>query len=417
MIRSSIFWSFLILCNIFFYSCSKEKDQSPIVPDDGKVAIDLDVVIPTGSRIVNPDDKFELIISSSSGEVLLNSIGLAGGQVFGKFYTREKKLDLTTIYLNASTSKFEVNTYKGVDPTGWDTILPWFGQRFLNVNKQLTMADVQYVNPPGYTGIPHFSSYIGSSYWALDPPTLSGIIRVSYTRAVGVPIYLLFPVEGQYKIYVPQTNNDTVDLSVMGRAKRIPFDLSPQQSLLYSTLIGITDTNDVSKSITLYNVATRRQVSDLVYPVQPFQKYFLILKGESSVNELFGFSSFTDSVPKTYNLPTAANYNITSSLVDNFSVNFIGEKPFVYTTKWSSESIDWRIFSSADSTKYQPLSMLKNFKSTLLQNAGIPAFKLSQFSMERSKNINYTQYISKNMISSYRWNLKDYVTAEYVKNY
>jgi hypothetical protein len=416
MIRSSIFWSFLMACNIFFFSCSKEKDQSPNMPDDGKVAIDLDVVIPTGSSIVNPDDKFELIISSSSGEVLFNSIGLAGGQVFGKFYTREKKVDLTTIYLNAATSKFEVNTYKGVDPTGWDTILPWFGQRFLNVNKPLTTAEVLFLNSPGYRGTPHFSSYIGSSSWILNPLSQSEI-KVTYTRAPGVPIYLLFPVEGQYKIYVPQTNKDTVDLSVMGRAKRIPFDLNAQQSLVFSTLTGITDTNDISKSITLFRGSPNSLVSDLVYPVEPFQKYFLYLKGNGSANELFGFSSFTDSVPKTYNLPTSANFNITSSLVDNFSVNFIGDKPFVFKTKWSSEAIVWTIFSSVDSTKYQPLSMWRNFKSTLLQNVGIPSFRLSQFSMERSKNMDYARYISKCMISGSRWNLKDYVTAEYVKNY
>jgi hypothetical protein len=395
------------------YSCSKEPN--PAQQSIEKKKISLRLTYYTDSAYQN----FELIVSTTGGEVILDTIAKGNTISFIEFYTNEKKLDLSFISYTSNNNKFNVVTYRAVDPTSWDIVeIPEFG--YLSINRQSTgsspiPAFIQYINPPFFTGPPYFTSYIGGSF-TIVRYSASGI-NAQYQWRKGIPTYLLLPEQGYYKIHVPQSNKDTVDLAGMRKVNRRPFDFTPAQIGDFAILHGITDTLDRNKDIELFNYSINSKMPELLYPVEPFQKYHFLVGATGISNELYALYSYGDSIPKIYDLFTAADYSISSTNADNFSVSFKNAKPFYYRTQWESDQMNWQIYSPVEFNQFNPISMLNNMKSKLLVYTNIKSIKLSEFMSERSKTMDYNGYMSKQMNFAERLKTPDYTTVLYVKTY
>lgn len=393
---------------IALFSCSKEPIVQEPVVDKKKFSFETTLSVET------TENKWQLLITGSEGKIILDTVVPTMSRIFFEFYSTEEVVDLSYIYYSLYDKKFKVTTYRAVDPTGWNNIdYPLFGYYLMPLSgsgNSAVAASINYINPPPFTGPPVFSQTSLLKYTTTS-------INAQYGRVDGRPVYLLLPEQGFYKLHIPKSNRDTIDLSAMARAIRTPLDFSPDQQNRYFSLSGVYDTLNRSMDVNLGMYDILQKTKDLLYPSEPFQKYDFFAGATSSANEFFSLYSYTDSIPKVYDLLTASDYTMDASTAANFSIRFNGEKPFYYMTEWQSDQLDWYLFSPIELNQFNPNKMLDNLKTNILRSFNTSSLRLSQFTMERSRTMTYRNYFSKNMVYNERYRTSDYVTVRYVKTY
>jgi len=384
----------IFLFFIFLFSCSK-KDQPhsiPLIPPiDSIGAMNINLSYPLGTGFSST--MFELIISTKSDSVLLDTSINFTDTLLTKIRTNEKLVNVTTIYYNGNFLTYYVNTYKAVNPSEWNQLIQAGNGIYFPLPHQssFTQGSIHYINTPtNYSGYPYFYASYSSGYHS----TLAAdYVDEGYDKYPNAYTYLLFPSTGLYKLYSPTKDLDTVDLSHMDTAVSMNFTKSAQYNISSVNLYGTPDTTDFTKFLLLYSSPViNYHGADIEYPHQSIQQFVLHVNGQNNNNCYVDYTAYADSVPLSLPFPDESYYAILNNQNNNFSVEFLNTMPSYYRTTWANSQISFNIYTSPDSTHLQPYNFLRSLHSQILKNLDITNLSLSQFWFENATNMNYSTF-------------------------
>jgi len=385
----------IAFCVFFLIACSKNGGDvvpplnPPVTPPDSMV-ISLNPLYPGAP---GNNSQYELIISTADGSILVDTMLDKSKSASISYKTTSKLVDLTTIDSNNFRHKYWVNTYKGVNPSQWDTLV--FGRGYETVgSSSYSKATLHYYNVPANNNyIVQFSSTFGTtSYgWSIGPSAMD----VQYEQHPEVPVYLLFPTLALYKLYYPTSLADTVNLAVMDTAVKQKFTINPATKLDYVTLSGLLDTTNYAKAVMLYQPGNFSYYgADIEYPSKYVEKYQLRISATNSNQDIINHFSYGDTVAHNFNFPDQTNYNLIATEKDNFSVQFINANPTYYTSAWENDQFYFEIYASKDSISLNPQRIIDHLKSrSHFLSGDFSSLSIKRFTFETMKNVDYSSYM------------------------
>ncbi|MFT3747322.1 MAG: hypothetical protein QM768_03360 [Agriterribacter sp.] len=396
--KIACFTALAVIVFITNISCSKTDNVINIPgPQENLISYNLKPYYPKHPDAFN--SKYELIISTSNGKILLDTVTDINTSTPLSFKSPESRVNVTTIGYNKQLSKYEIQTYKGVNPNQWDTLSFGLGHRMDLNPGNLVSSTLTYNNVPHTTGMPYlnsYASYLGSGYFLSYS---EATINAEYYKCANTPVYLLLPSSGLYSLNYPAKNPDTINIQKMDTAVQVKFQGIKDYNIAYVDLLGLVDSTDIFSVNYLYNspaiVHNNTVNADLLYPGKYFQTYQLTLSVFGNSQGVSHFS-YGDSVRTVLNLPDKSNYNITSSSYDKFAVQFLNTAPAYYSTTWNLDNIQWTIFASPDSSAIMPFGMMNALqaKSFYLKSLNLNNLKLTLFTFENMKNIDFDTYLN-----------------------
>lgn len=394
--------SFIALMGMIFIgsiSCSKTDTEVtiPEPPQANLISYDLKPYYAKSAAGFN--SQYELIISTAGGEILVDTVTDINASASISFKSTESRVNVTTIGYNKQLSKYEIQTYKGVNPDQWDTLSFGLGHRIDLNPTDLVPSRLVFNNVPGNQGIPHISSY--ASYLGAGGFTsYSGTtIAADYYKCGNTPVYLLLPPLALYSLHYPAKSPDTISIQKMDTAVQVKFQKNGGYDISYTSLLGLIDSTDLSRVNDLYNTSINffNNINDidLLYPKKYFQAYQLTaiaINDYAAVNHF----SYSDSVRTTLNFPTKSNYTISSSSYNHFAIKFLDIAPAYYATTWITDGVDWKIYASPDSQDLLPHDLMKALrtKSFYLKSLSLDDLKLSALTFDNMKNIDFDTYLN-----------------------
>ncbi len=367
-------------------SCQKHPDSIERVSEEQKFNLNL-------SYTQNDPDvnSFELIISDSAGNVLLDTIGEVKTRIITELKAKTKLVNVTVIARQDMPLHYIIRTFMGVNPEKWDLITNDINYSSPIYFPPLTPATLHYVNAPA--GAPLFTNSPVPVQNTIT--TGAGTIDVSYSRATGEYTYLLIPSLELYKLYIPAKDADTVDLAQMDTALHCNFNIPASYQTLLTELDGYVDTTDIRKYLNIYSSPFMYPGYDLIYPKKTsiFQKYEFWGVWSNRNSGAISYYSYSDSVPTTSSFFSESDYVIHSNQADNFDVEFPTIKPSLCRTDCSTDLIDWKIYFSPNSAQ-QPLSLLTSLHSKYLKDEDITKLKITGFHFEKTDGFDYDNYFN-----------------------
>jgi hypothetical protein len=360
------------------------------------------------------NNEIELIISTTGGDVLVDTIGSSLAPIRVSFKSSESRFDVAYIYYYARSVKYVITLFRAVDPTDWDTVYissrsaGWYYGKF--APEQRSTAEITYFNAPASQ--PQFTNDIHEStnpvYSGSDP------LLVNYKRKNDLPALLFYPDLGLYDLRYTKSDNDTINLSEMKKARRVPFGFPDGFITSRPDITGVLNTNDLSKALKIGNNPSKPL--EVVYPGE-FSKYEYIAYGTDLVSKIQFLYSWGDSVPTGRDFLKDEDFKVNSLDPDNFSISFPGKRPFMYSTHWTSNIISFVINSDVDSVTAKPLTRLAALKSKLIGTTSIVGIKLWTLAMERSPGQTYDKYLRRFTVSDIRNRPTDIVVTQLSKTY
>jgi hypothetical protein len=394
----------IVLTGVIFItaiSCSK-KDAEIDLPEPPKadlISHDLQPYYPRYADGFN--SQYELIISTADGEILVDTVTDINASASISFKSTESRVNVTTIGYNKQLSKYEIQTYKGVNPDQWDTLSFGLGHRIDLNPTGLVPSKLVFNNVPNNVGAPYISSY--ASYLGEGGSLgYSGTtIEANYYKCSNTPVYLLLPPLALYSLNYPTKSPDTIRLQKMDTAVQMKFQKNENYDILYFDLVGLVDSTDFSRANDLYNshINFFNNINniDLLYPGKYFQTYQLTAMAiNNNNNAIVDHFSYGDSVRTVLNLPSESNYTISSSSYNHFAINFLDITPAYYSTTWTINGVEWKIYASPDSSDLMPHDMMKALqaKSFYLKSINLDNLKLYALTFDNMKNIDFDTYLN-----------------------
>jgi hypothetical protein len=404
------------------FECSK-KDQPPVTPPvtppvkNDSVTIGLGLIFSASKN--NSNGTFELIVSTTNGNKLLDTLAPINTPVVASVRSDKKLVDVTVVHFYTGIAKYSVNVFRAVDPTGWDTLM-LSSSYTIPVNTDSVSAGpahVTYINPPGYTGQPIFNNYSGTGPGG--GMSYNGIaINVDYNRYPSSMRYLMLPDQALYKFTPASQDHDTVDLSTMEQGKKATFDRPGGFQLKYVDLYGVMDPANFNKTLHLFNSVNPVQGAEIAFPRTQVTKYHLNANFSNSASkEDISFFSYGDSVATFVDGLYVGDYMVTNSVPDDVELLFY-RKPGYYMTSWSSNDTYMNYYASADSSKTGPEAFVQKIKSKILATADVSHFFWSTITMERSpQGTNYQQYLDRSFKASQRYLRPNWVNMQYSRQF
>ena len=316
---------------------------------------------------------FELIISDTDGNVLLDTIGAIKTKIITELTTKTKLVNLTVIAPQNSPLHYVARTFIGVNPEKWDLITHDIYYNSPIYFPPSTPATLHYINAP--SGSPLFTNSPAPVQNTIT--TGAGTIDVSYARAAGGYTYLVMPSSDLYKLYNPATDAYTVDLAQMSTAIHSNFNIPAS----YQTLL-------------IFSFPFMYPGFDLVYPKTStvFQKYEFWGIWSDQNSRSLNYYSYNDTVPTTASFFSESDYVIHSNQPDNFNIEFPAIRPSLCRIDCSTDKIDWRIYSSPNSAQH-PVSLLTSLHSTYLKSEDLTNLKITGFYFEKAAGFDYGDYL------------------------
>lgn len=374
---------------LVFLACSKSEPPTvtppTVTPPPGKDSTAMGLNL---AYMVNPNNTmgtFEAIVTNASGTVLLDTVATVNTKIVTVFKSDTKLIDLTIIHYLVLPKRYDVTTYKAVDPTGWGTI--GYDLRFprpaVPGATPAGFSHVTYINPPVNAGQPYFNNFSDSFLTSVSvmPTTL----EVDYQRYPANFNYIMFPDKGLYKFTPANKALDTVDLSTMEQGRLVDFVRPARYTRFFNEMQGVMDTTDDSKTLMLFHPPSMYTGHDLVVPVSKVQKYHVsgaffgdLYKG------FFSFDSYGDTVITTLDLPSLEDVSFNTATPDLVSLQFNRKMTYYQVHLFTASNLAWDIYASADSTILKPLPYLRGLKAKLLGTVDLTTLNPNAFIVNRS---------------------------------
>ena len=378
---------FRTLLVLFILSSCKKHPES-MERSSGEQKLNINLSYTQNDPYIN---SFELIISDSAGNVLLDTIGAVKIRIITELKTKTKRVNVTVIARQDSPLHYMVRTFLEVNPEKWDLITNDINYGSPIYFPSSTPATLHYVNAP--VGTPVFTNSPVPVQNTITTGT--GTIDVSYSRAAGEYTYLLIPALDLFKLYIPAMDADTVDLAQMDSALHGNFNIPASYQTLLTELNGYVDTTDIRKYLNIYSSPFMYPGFDLIFPKKSsvFQKYEFWGIWSNQNSGAISYYGYSDSVPTTSSFFSESDYVIHSNQADNFDVEFPSIKPSFCRTDCSTDRIDWRIYASPNSAQ-QPVSLLTSLHSQYLRDEDITKLKITSFHFEKADGFDYDNYFN-----------------------
>jgi hypothetical protein len=396
----------LLFC---FLSCQKHNSPAPITPTgpdtstttppkivDSTLAINLTYSDSNGGL----GQTYELIISETGGNILLDSVAAFNVPVAVTLKTKQPSVNVSTVIFIPQFNTYTVNIFKAVQPAQWVEPTPGAKENLSYPNS--FPAKITYLNVP-----PTSSNNVLFS----DLPAPGGV-EIAYVNGLTDPIqlnigypgrpnsdnyaYLLLSNLGQYSYHEIKTNNDTVDLSQMDNAVLVHFSKPSQYTMHLPYLYGYLDSTDFTKYQILSVGGDPTAIADLEYPpknIVPVQNYLVYADATTTSNESVSYSTFSDSVPTVLPWPTTPIYTLGATQNNSFSITF-SQAPTLYSTIWSAGNTSVLIYAPPDSTTQQPLNLINSLKSKMLQGQSLSALKFAGINYSIAPSVDYNGYFN-----------------------
>ena len=414
------------LCIVFSFvagiSCS--RNSAGPAPQPNLPVKKINLYYPDSSGKTRGD--FELIISTSAGDVLLDTVAVVNKPVQADLHTSATLLDVTVIAYDVRDTVWAVHTFKDVDPTTWVTVAQndfWLEPVAQNSQR----ASVVYTHAPDVnttfwlfgddmTLPPYSGSYLPANPAFSGVPTLS----VSYVHHGNNPVYLCFPSLRLYKYFQPVSGHDIIDLSQMDTSIAADY-YQPGYVFTAIELTGVPDTTDLSKNILAYipifTYATdSTSFRNFSYPGKYFEKYELRLYAFRN-KDYVSFYTWGPTVPASFVYPDASYYSIGSDQGSDFKVNFPSTRPFYYGTEWTGSNIQYDCYAPPDSAETRPLTLLASLKSKKLSGIDFTSLSLGEFYFGISPDFDYGSYFlfrnNPAMTNARKWSQFSFFTHNY----
>jgi hypothetical protein len=391
---------FLILLTLLS-ACHKNNSSRPptttVPPNDSTTigTMKIDLTLPAESNIANS----ELIISETSGKVLLDTVAAQGTTIVATLQTNATLVDLTYIaFQQIDSNRYSINSYKAVNPSSWTTL------NGASIYKPVTNTGTSASAIALYTNVPHDASaqFSGSILGGINTTFSGSTFTASYQQYANSYTYLVLPDYGLYKLQAAKSLKDTIDCTTMDTANAVTFN-EPSYTLSGSQLFGWVDTTDINSSLSLFYYFPSPGspvLPDVVYPRKNIQAFWLSVGWNGpGANESMSANSYGESIPASFNLPPPGSYNISSSQNTAFAIQFNTTKPSYCSINCASGSvfsknvIFWTLLFPPDSSSFNPLGILLAQKSKLLQGTDLTTLSLDQFSCENVPGYDYADYL------------------------
>jgi len=372
------------------YSCKKDDQRITPVPTPvtdstrtGSININLST-----SR---PDE--EIIITETGGKVLLDTMSPYPNALVATLKTNQTLVDYSLVYYDTVNTKYVINTCKGVNPSKWLSVDAQFYGVVYPARTSIP-ANVVYKNVPSVSlASIWLIDYVGNSADGYSYPP--GYIVVNYSRASPSDyVYLLLGAVGLYNFHIPQGVNDTVDLSHMDTAVTLNFNLPPTFTVQSTSLNGIIDTTDLSKSLWLFLYLPGLQTWNLEYPRKLVQEMELLVNASNSTNGYATYYSYGNTISPNLPLLDQSAYTLSSTQFNNFAERFTTVHPSYYYTDWHGGNIVYQLYASPDSTNLNPQALLTSLNSKILQGQALSGLSLSSFYFENATGLDYADFFS-----------------------
>jgi hypothetical protein len=381
-------------------ACNKNSSKPPattVPPNDSTTigAMKINLALPSGSNIANS----ELIISETSGKVLLDTVAAQGTTIVATLRTNATLVDLTYVaFQQIDSNRYSINTFKAVNPGSWTSL------NGVSLTRPVTSTGSSASAIALYTNVPHDASaqFSGSVPGGINTSFSGSTFTANYQQYANSYTYLVLPDYGLYKLQAAKSLNDTIDCTTMDTANAVTFN-EPSYTFSGSQLIGWVDTTDVNSSISLYFYFPSPGspvLPDVVYPRKNIQAFMLSAGWNGpGANESMSVYSYGDSIPTSFNLPPPGSYNISSSQNTSFAMQFNTTKPSYCSISGASGSVFsknvmfWTFLVPPDSSGFNPLGILMAQKSKLLQGLDLTTLLLNQFTCENVPGYDYLDYL------------------------
>jgi hypothetical protein len=340
----------------------------------------------------------EIIFSESNGKILLDTMSPYPSPLVATLHTNQTLVDLTTIVYDTTESRYDVTTYKAVDPSNWAAVEPgsYSGPNFPQLSS--TNATVVYTNTPAIPNGQFLIDDYVSGYNLTNGTPAAGYLNVTYASYnPGNYVYLLLPYSGLYNFHLPpQGKADTVDLSRMDTAVELTYTKPAGYSLGSSLVYGIMDTTDLARTLMLYNTYGGSGLPDVEYPQKRVQKMEMFISiFDNSSTHYDQYYSYGDTIHSAPNWPSETDYTISANQPSAFSVAFTGVHPADYVTHWITGNVFFVIDAPSDSTSLNPQNMLGALKAAkLLQGQNLSGLTLNGFFFDIPGGLDYAGYNS-----------------------
>ncbi|HMI62598.1 MAG TPA: hypothetical protein VK518_16895 [Puia sp.] len=383
--------SALSLTLICLFSCKKDHDK-PVAPPTVPPT-----VIPTVKISLTNVGVGEIIVTEPTGNIVLDTLGPFTEPLIASLKTAYPLLNITSIQYDTTTKNYTVNTYRSVDLTGWTSLN--------QASYRVPLMYIPYSNDTMvYTHVPittnfnalanDFAGNFGFGYGFNG----TSLVVNYFNHGKSNYLYMLLPNPALYSFHIPKVPVDTLDYSQMDTAVRVTFIKPDVYSTISSIeLDGVMDTADFTKTLLLYQSFYFNSSSypDLEYPRSSLvKKKQLGLTALGNGNIRGDYYSYGDSITTTLPLTDESAYNLISNQANNFSLKFVSSKPSYYYTRWRNAAINWCIYSSPDSTAFDPQDMLPALKSQLLKTQSLSGLSLQQLHLESVTAFDYAGLLS-----------------------
>jgi hypothetical protein len=387
-----------ILClaaAIGLFSCHKDNSHPGTNPPTdstkttGSMKISLSIPPDTTSNDI------EVIISELQGNILLDTLAAPNTILNASMSTKATLVDVSFISaFQNQGARYSVITYRGINPSSWTG--PFRGSSIVNLLAKTTSPAELY-----YKHLPEPDFQFNSSAFDDGKFTInSDGIDVHYNQIPGGYTSILFPSIGLFILHMPKGLNDTIDCNTVqyDTAVSANYPSSPNYNWVNSQLVGVIDSTDPRKCVTLcFNYPVQGSfVQHLLYPRRTkFQKYWSYSSftnaSDGSELDVYGY---LNSVDAKVNYPAPNAYVFNSTQNTNFSITFNSSKPTYYRTDWTNNTIFWSVYSSPDSTQFNPLGFWTAQKSKLLKGQDLSQLAFNYFVTETVPGYDYVDFFN-----------------------
>jgi hypothetical protein len=379
---------------LLFLSCKKEKDPSfQIKQQPTEHLVNLSFVDNVASS------NYELIITDSNGNSLLDTIMLVNKIATAKFLSNETKFNITTIELS-DNRYYNVKTYYQVNPSQWN-----INQNFIQVHQPKT-ADVGIGPHIYYKDVPKldplllsFPLYTGGNEGTYNRN--ANTVSMDYSKPDPYYSYISIPSLGLYKFHQTVTSHDTVSLAKMDSLSSITYPVNFAVSP-YNTreLIGYTKKNDYSTYTKLWDDQYDywKTYGDFMYPSTGVEQYLLRYTIFDDNLSAHYSQVLSDKMPTTLEFLDDSYVKVMKNNPNNFEITFPKAKPSVYGLYFSStvtDSLNWMVLLPSDKTTLNGTGKLVDLKkSKLLKTFDFSSVVPMAVELTKADDYNYYDYLN-----------------------
>jgi hypothetical protein len=381
--------TYAILTLLILNSCDKEPSNPDPIPAPAERQLNLKYI-----KVERDSKTFELIISDSSGNYLVDTIAPVEEMLTINFKSNETKYNITTIERSEARQSYKVNTYYQVYPDQWALNQRYnFAALGGIITPSPQTSTLTYYNVPTIVTTDPVLYQFGSSYGG----TFDGSkreIRLNYNRPAPYYSFLLIPSLKLYKFYETVTGNDSVNLSTMDIARSVVYNKPFQLSDSIVSVVGFRKKDDISTYLMLYFNQPDGYTGDLLYPPAGVEQYLIQYSAVDKKKETHYSFVLDDKVPASMEFLDDTYLKLTKKADSDFEIEFPRTLPSFYYFTLYDQKFDWKIYLPTGKRKIQLNDKLVDLRKSKMLNTYDFSLLKTLVGITKANNYDFEGYLN-----------------------